>query len=128
MSLRSDPEKMKIYKREWARKRNQKNPNYQKNYMKKIRLRVIKKLGGKCVYCGCDIPEALEINHTDKNKKQVDKKKYGTVNTKAFLLRILNGKRSTDDLELTCRICNNWYYLVKDKGIPEHWIIKWEKN
>lgn len=58
-----DKEERKIYNRLWAREKARKNPNYQKTYLRKVRLRVLEKIGGHCVYCGCDIQEALEINH-----------------------------------------------------------------
>lgn len=121
-------EKKREYDREWFRKRKLKNPEYQSTYLKRLRLRVLEKLGGRCIYCGCDIPEALEINHKDKERKKQDKSKYGTVNNKSFFFKILNGKRKTDDLELTCRICNAWYYLVKDKNIYNGWKIIWNDS
>lgn len=117
MSLRSDPEKMREYKREWARK----NRKSQKEYVKILRAKVLKKLGGECVNCGCTIPEALEINHINGGGN----KEYSKTCRKQFYLDIIAGRRTIDDLELTCRICNNWHYLVEIKGIPDGWTITW---
>lgn len=121
-------DKKREYDRIWARNRRKTSPNYQKTYLRNVRLRVIEKMGGKCIYCGCDIPEALEINHLNQEGKHQDKKRYGTVNTKNLLLNILNGSRKTDDLELACRICNGWYYLVNDKHIENNWTIIWNEK
>jgi hypothetical protein len=117
MSLRSDPEKMKIYKRNWARTRRESR----KQQTRELRNKVLNYLGGKCVYCGCNIPEVLEINHKNGggNKERVN----GIYqNNNQHLKSILDGKRK-NDFELTCKICNSWHYLVKIKGIPNRWVI-----
>lgn len=128
-----DKEKNREYQRNWARnnkdkrrksnrKWREKNKEKIRQYNKNVVFRVKQLLGGKCIYCGCDIPEALEINHKEGGGRKVDMK--GSRLT--YYFNILSGKRSIDDLELTCRICNNWHYLVKLKGIPDGWIITWE--
>lgn len=73
------------------------------------------------MYCGCDISEALEINH--KNGGGHKRKKWQT--RRAFYFAILNGKQNKDELELTCRVCNAWHCLTRLRGIEDHWDIKW---
>ena len=86
---------------------------------RKLRTAVLQKLGGKCVYCGCNVLEALEINHVNgggaKENKGAQRRRY--------LNDILNGKR--DDLELTCRVCNALHYM-KLKGF-NGWTVSWTK-
>lgn len=85
------------------------------------RLKVMKLLGGAiCVYCGCDEYKALEINH---------KNGGGSVEARSGLRRslindLLLGRRNKDDFEITCRVCNAWYYMCHKLGIDK-WKIKW---
>lgn len=82
--------------------------------LKRSRLRrqkVLEKLGGKCVYCGCDNPEALEINHINGNGLS----EYRTRGCYHIHKEILNGTYP-HPVELTCRVCNAVHYL-KMKGI-----------
>mgnify|MGYP002814125799 CR=1 FL=1 len=71
----------------------------------KMKEKVFKLLGDKCVYCGCDNKQALEINH--KNGGNGIRGEHGT----AFWSKISTGERSIEDLEMTCRVCNIKYYL-----------------
>lgn len=87
---------------------------------RKIRKRVLELLGGTCIYCGCEIPEALEINH--KNGGGYNEKNYKKCRT-SFYLDILSGRRTKDDLELTCRVCNAVHYLEKLKNLGKHWTV-----
>jgi len=132
-----DKEKQRRYQREWSRKNKEsvnkrgrkwkernreKTREYNRKYSRRLVSRIHKLLGEKCVYCGCDIPEALEVNHIyGKGQKEL---RSGRLK---YYLSILSGRRSIDDLELTCRVCNNWHYLVKLKGIPNGWNITWSK-
>jgi len=90
-------------------------------YARKIRVDVLDKLGGVCVKCGCNNKAALEINHIN-GGGSVERKKQKH-NTKGFYLDILKGRRTTNDIELTCKICNSHHYLVTLKGIPDRWTI-----
>jgi hypothetical protein len=131
-----DPEKQREYQREWARKNKEKvnasNRRYKKQNKEKIRehqRNVVKRvkdlLGSKCVYCGCNIYDALEINHINGGGCQESKKISGRL---SFYYDILAGRRTTEDLELACRVCNNWHYLTKTKDIPDGWTITWNEN
>jgi len=55
----------------------------------------------KCVRCGCDRPELLEINH-----KNGGGAKELTGRSQQFIRDIVTLRRSTDDLELLCKPCN----------------------
>lgn len=115
-----DPEKNREYQRNWQRKRR----NKQKEYDRRVRIRVLEKLGGKCVYCGCDNFNALEINHINGCGRREKRERWKS-GSKAYYLAILNGSRKTDDLELTCRVCNAYHYLTEIKGINGDWLIQW---
>lgn len=105
-----DPDKNREYQREWARKEKPKEKRRQ--YKRNLRTQVLELLGNKCVYCGCNIPEALEINHIQGggNKESKELKNNGKCQT-GFHLDIIKGRRKIDDLELTCRVCNSVHYL-----------------
>jgi len=112
-----DIEKKRAYDREW-KKRNRAS---QRKYYRKLRIKVLDIFGGKCVYCGCDIREALEINHI--NGRGCREKQKRSSCTKKFYLDIISGRRTIDDLELTCKVCNVVHYLVKLKGLPPVWKV-----
>lgn len=115
------PYKNKDKNREYQRRWGRKHQKEKREYRRKIRKKVLEKLGGKCVYCGCDIPEALELNHKNGGGNKESKLK-GNI---SIYLAILNGSRKTDDLELTCRVCNGYYYLKEIKKIKGNWKITW---
>jgi 5-methylcytosine-specific restriction endonuclease McrA len=111
-------EKKREYDRKWAKDHR----NRAKEYWKNIRLKVIQKLGGKCIYCGCDNLEALEINHINGGGcKEMRKGVTKNHNQRSFYLAILRDERK--DVELTCRVCNSVHYLVKLKGLPNNWKV-----
>lgn len=46
------------------------------NYRRRLRMRVIKHLGGKCIECGIDDPRVLDIDHVDPVLGKREKSKY----------------------------------------------------
>lgn len=110
-----DKEKNREYQKNWARK----NKGRHKEYRNKKRIEAIEKLGGKCVYCGCNEYKALEINHIKGggSKEHNDGRK--------IVLDIIYERIDIKEVELTCRVCNNWHYLKKIKEIKGNWKIKW---
>jgi len=110
-------DKNREYQKIWARK-HRKN---RRNRTRKLRKKVLEKLGGKCIYCGCDNFIALEINHKN-NDGGIERRKYCH---KSFYYAILNGSREITDLELTCRICNAYYYLKNVLKVDDDWNIRW---
>lgn len=123
-----DIEKQREWQRIWAKKKRLNDPYKHREVYRKyrwnVRLRVIEQFGGKCVYCGCNIPEALEINHINGGGA---KEKRETNRGEMFYLDILKGRRNMEDLELTCIVCNAWHKATKIKGIEDHWKIVWNK-
>lgn len=105
-------------------KNYQKRKIFLRNYYKEDREKVVKLLGGKCVYCGCDILEALEINHKNGGGIKELKGKYNYRGKDLMLCReIISGRREIDDLELSCRVCNSVHYLEKLKKLGTHWKV-----
>ena len=106
-------DKKREYDREWRKKHRE----TQRDYIRNLRLRVIQKLGGKCVNCGCDDIKALELNHKNGggNKENLLRRQ------KSLYLDIIAGRRN--DIELTCKICNSLHCLVKLKGLENRWEI-----
>jgi len=62
----------------------------------------------KCVKCGNEDLRILTINHK-KNKDKEDKK--------SFYIKIVKGKRKTEDLEVRCYNCNILYEYERKKLI-----------
>ncbi len=110
------------YNKEYFLKNKEREIKRTLTFYHSLRNQVLELLGNKCVYCGCTIKKALEINHKYGGGRQEFKRRNGS----AFYLDILKGRRSIDDLELTCRVCNAVHYL-KLKGIGDFKII-WKQN
>jgi hypothetical protein len=93
--------------------------SYMKRYWRKNKIAAFKILGGKCVNCGCDNIDALEINHPFGGGNE-ERRKAGFYERKLYR-DIISGKKV--DVELTCRVCNALHYLVQLKGLPNRWHI-----
>jgi len=80
-------------------------------YHREMKLKVFEMLGGaKCVNCGCEDFDILEINHIDGyGKKEV--RRLG----RSLYEEIYLGRRKTDDLNVLCRVCNALDYLMRKK-------------
>jgi len=94
-----------------------------------IKLRAFRMLGGaKCVNCGCTDIRILEANHKNLDGYKERKGYYqGMASGQILYMNILNGKRKTDDLEVTCKICNALHYVKKKFGIMNYKVI-WEQS
>ncbi len=92
---------------------------------RRIKAAAMERIGGAfCVRCGCADIRALEINHKygGGTKERRTTNKYGIHMWNA----ILSGKRSTDDLNVLCRVCNNLDYM--ERKFPELkglWKVMW---
>ena len=102
------------------------NPEYarkQKSQYINNKKLVLEMLGGaKCVNCGCDVFEFLEVNHKNGGgyKEQKETKCNNVVN------RVIYKHRKIDDLEVTCHVCNHLHYLIRKnpkqaKGFKIFW-------
>ena len=89
-------------------------------YSKQRRIKILEMLGGaKCVYCGCDEFDVLEINHINGGGGKEIK------NNPQWITDIYYGRRTIEDLEVTCIVCNAWYY-AKNKIKKNNWKINWD--
>lgn len=135
---KNHPEQLQIYNRrraEKVRERYHTDPEYRairierdrKYYTQRysrLRKEVIQKLGGKCVYCGCDVYEALEVNHINGGGSKELKTGSNRKGHITFYKEILNEQRK--DVELVCRVCNSIHWL-KLKGITGH-TVSWNSE
>lgn len=99
-----DIDKRRKWARDWARKHKEQSSQYRRG----IHPRVIATLGGVCVYCGCDDVTLLEVNH----KNGGGRKELHENDKRSFYISVINGKRSTVDLEVACRVCNAYHAMV----------------
>jgi len=116
------------YQRKWWAANKDKANAKRRQRRKDTRIKVFELLGGRCVNCGCDDYDALEINHINGGGR----KEYKTLTQRGarwtFYNAILKGTRTRDDLEITCRVCNAHHYLVKLKGVEDKWTITYGDN
>lgn len=73
---------------------------------KKIKL--IQELGGKCVNCGYSDIRALDINHIDRQRKKIPKKRQYTT-----LRRLKDWRENKGNLELMCANCHRIHTWVQ---------------
>jgi hypothetical protein len=91
-----------------------------KKYWKELRTAAMLRVGrGKleCEQCGIDRPEILEINHKDggggKEYHQFTKNgiNIGGGRPWVYYNQIASGKRTINDLNLICKVCNAIHYV-----------------
>lgn len=108
--LKEHPEAAEHY-RQWQRD----NPRKRNLYNWNLKLRALKLVGEKCVYCDESNPLVLTINH--KNGGGTAERK--TIPGLRMYAAIVKGRRNLDDLETTCMNCNFVY---------ETRIGRWHRN
>lgn len=91
----------------YMEKWNAEHPGYaskaSRAYAHGLKLKLITLFGGKCAECNITDWRVLELNHLNGNRKD-DIEKYKSL---AKLYRaVLNGERTTEDLNLLCANCN----------------------
>ena len=92
------------------------------------KLKIFNMLGGAfCKYCGCNEPEALEINHKNGGGNRERRlKRGGKTGGNSLVDEIYYGRLSPDVVEVTCRVCNAWHYITKKIGYDK-WKITWNQ-
>lgn len=103
------------YTKQWKKNHPEKEREYNKNQYKKVRISVLNIISNgnpRCVRCGCDDINLLEINH----KNGGGQKEFDKENTQNFYRKIYKRVRKIDDLELLCKVCNAWHALELKYG------------
>lgn len=91
------------------------------DYLQRVRLQAMDKLGGpKCVMCGCDRLEILEINHIH-GGGNADFARIS--NQRQFYRRIINDLNATELYDVRCKPCNIVHYVQEILGISGHSVI-----
>ena len=93
-------------KREYNQEHREKQIEYKRKRYQACKNKLIEKLGGKCIYCGCNIPEALEINHINGGGHS----EYREKGAYRIYREILGGIYPYPT-ELVCKVCNAVHYL-----------------
>jgi len=111
------------YQREYIKKNREEVNRRAKENARRVRLKAIEKLGGKCVYCSCSVVNALEINHINGGGR----KEYLKKGARKIYSEIVKGTYFKS-VEVTCRVCNAVHYLKLKRGIEGFKVIWNEKN
>src|ERR1041384_5407759 len=93
-------------------------------------LRVVGRGCIRCVVCGCNNINCLEINHKyggGNKERKIYGKNAKSNHNHPFYKDIMSGKRSIDDLEIRCKPCNGVHYLETKFNIHGFKII-WNPN
>ena len=113
------------YNRKSKAKNKEKNEKKNKEYQQRHRVKKRREVLGmicpdvKCRRCGCDDIRILEINHKNGGGSQEYRQRGSMLPSD-----ILHGRRSTEDLEILCRICNALHYIeLKHGALP--FMVTW---
>jgi len=99
------------FKYEYERGRCGLNNTPQKRYYRKMKDKVVEMLGGKCVVCGIQDKEVLQVNH-----KEMDGKFEEHRSGNMLYQDIVKGRRGIEDLDLRCANCNFLYNSTSELG------------
>lgn len=119
-------EQLKARQAQWVQNWRTKYPEKQKLARKRAynnrKLKALKIVGeAKCVRCGCDELDFLEFNHIVGGGCKEWKQDKGV----AMMDKVIGG-RSTNDLEILCRLCNAHHYLEsKNKEQAKRLKVVW---
>lgn len=111
------------YQKEWNRKRklnpilHKKDLKYRREYTRNLRYKAFSILSNgkpKCVICGCDVLEVLELNHKTPilRKKGFKGKAFNTL-----CVDIIKGRVDRNLFDIRCRVCNIEHFLRSTKGL-----------
>lgn len=84
----------------------------QRNWEQK--MKIIEQLGGKCKNCGFSDHRALDINHLDRNKKEIPKHRSYT-----WQRRLKDWKKNIKTIELLCANCHR-IHTWEQMGYGKH--------
>ena len=80
--------------------------------------------GAKCIQCGCEVLEFLEINHKFGGGAKEFRDKRASI-----MDRVLSGKRKIHDLNILCRVCNALDHLRrKNSEAAKNYSIKFANH
>jgi hypothetical protein len=121
-------EQLKERSAAWVKKWRDNNPEKQALARKRAynnrKLKAILRVGeAKCNRCGCDEIDFLEFNH----KNGGGCKEWRETKGRPNMDRILTANRGVEDLEILCRICNAWDYLLrKNEKQAKRFDVLWD--
>lgn len=115
-------DKIDAYQREWKDTHSDYMKPYLTRYFKNTtqekRRQAIKKLGGKCVNCGCSEYSVLQLNHINGGGGKEARKRAMS----RIAVQVLEGQRQ--DIDVRCMLCNWLHYLTLSKPeVAKHFQI-----
>jgi len=106
-----------IYRRRYYENHKEQMQKSARAYQKRIRMRAIERLGGKCVICGFDDVRALQIDHIKGGGNAEARAKY-----RAGIFRIVGTAELSyvkEHYQLLCANCN-WIKRFENKEMNQH--------
>lgn len=91
------------------------DPSYHRAWNLTTRERALAKVANgnpQCINCGCDFFPILEINHKNGGGCQERRTKSNNM----LYRDIIAGRRSVEDLEVACRVCNALHFVRLKHG------------
>lgn len=112
------------YVRMWHIQNPMQSPGTLEKRQRRIKYLLMISPDVKCANCGCDIYDLLEVNHKagGGGKESITYRLAGS-NLQA---QVMMGKRTTDDLEICCRVCNALHYIETIKGYRGYFTIAFQ--
>jgi hypothetical protein len=89
---------------------------------KRVRLRALNLLGGRCVHCGRDDLRILEIHH----KEGGGRRERRLLGGDGFYYGILMKRRRIDNLEVCCRPCHAVQDIKRVYGV-DNFLVEWRE-
>jgi len=121
---KNNPQKTKEIYAKWKKANKIKANELERKRYCRLRLKALEIIGKlHCSNCGCNRYDFLEINHINGNGYQERK----TTQTAKFYSNIINGKRSTEDLNILCKPCNVLHYLELVHGTLPYKVV-WDEK
>ena len=109
---------MTYIQRHPERYEQQKQRCLERYYIRKQKaLDIISKGKVECSNCGCKNMRILEINHINGNVGIMKKRRDNKEDLVNLINRIVSGNRTTDDLNILCKVCNIAEYVKRKHNI-----------
>jgi hypothetical protein len=106
--------------KEWVVAHPEENRRKSREYLRRLRAKVLQVLGSRCVYCGFSDPRALQIDHIRgggaKERRTLNKGKWGNPGGVWRLILKMSKEERLLKYQLLCANCN-WIKRYTEDGL-----------